>query len=171
LPPLTPAKHDALFRALEQGHLTESQYALERARSLFALQRVRDEFRHVAAANPHSATFILRDLLARTRFLSGAERSQAKSILSRPDGASPFLGEPPWDFDAEPAKVCEGGRPLCFHWDDNSTNRDSPPVTDTRPGNASPTRSTARSKSSTTSGTPRLERWATASLSTTARRR
>src|SRR4029453_2986359 len=40
LPPLTPAKHDALFRALKQGHLTESQYALERARSIFALQRV-----------------------------------------------------------------------------------------------------------------------------------
>ena len=138
LPPLTPAKHDALFRALEQGHLTESQYALERARSLFALQRVRDEFGHVAVANPHSATFILRDLLARTRFLSGAERSQAKSILSRPDGASTFLGEPTWDFDAEPAKVCEGGRPLCFHWDDNATNRDSPPVTDTSPSNAIP---------------------------------
>jgi hypothetical protein len=34
--------------------------------------------------------------------------------------------------------VCEGGRPLCFHWDDNSTNRDSPPVTDTSPHNAIP---------------------------------
>ena len=36
LPPLTPSKHDALYRALAHGKLTEPQYALERARSLFA---------------------------------------------------------------------------------------------------------------------------------------
>ena len=103
LPPLTPAKHDALSRALEQGRLTESQYALERARSLFALGRVRAEFGHVAPANPHAATFILRDLLARTRSLSGSEHAEAKAILSRPDGAPTFLYEPAWEFDALPA--------------------------------------------------------------------
>src|SRR6185436_11632275 len=90
LPPLTPAKHDALTRALDQGRLTESQYALARARSLFTLSRVR------------------------------SERAEAKAILSRPDGAPAFLGEPNWDFDADPRRDCEGGRPLCFHWDDNT---------------------------------------------------
>ncbi len=139
LPPLTPAKHDALSRALEQGRLTESQYALERARSLFTLGRVRAEFGHVAAANPHAATFILRDLLARTRFLSGSEHAEARAILSRPDGAPTFVGEPSWDFDAVPTSFCEGGgRPLCFHWDDNPTNRDSPPAADTNPANGIP---------------------------------
>src|SRR4029453_163417 len=127
LPPLTPAKHDALSRALQQGQLTEPQYALERARSLFTLDRVRAEFGHVARANPHAATFILRDLLARTRFLSGDERTEAKAILSRPDGPPTFFGEPNWDFDADPQSYCEGGRPLCFHWDANPVNRDSPP--------------------------------------------
>jgi hypothetical protein len=139
LPPLTPAKHDALSRALEQGRLTESQYALERARSLFTLGRVRAEFGHVAAANPHAATYILRDLLARTRFLSGSEHAEARAILSRPDGAPTFVGEPSWDFDAVPTSFCEGGgRPLCFHWDDNPTNRDSPPPADTNPANGIP---------------------------------
>ena len=95
-PPLTPAKHDALSRALEQGRLTESQYALERARSLFALGRVRAEFGHVARANPHAATFILRDLVARTRLLSSSERAEARAILSRPDGVATFPGEPAW---------------------------------------------------------------------------
>jgi hypothetical protein len=137
-PPLTPSKHDALYRALAQGRLTESQYALERARSLFALDRVRTEFGDVARANPHAATFILRDLVVRARFLSGGERAEARSILARPDGAPTFNGEPTWDFDAVPTAVCEGGRPLCFHWDDNAANRDSPPATDTTPANGIP---------------------------------
>jgi hypothetical protein len=138
LPPLTPVEHDALSRALQQGRLTESQYALERARALFALGRVRSEFGHVARANPHAATFILRDLVARTRFLSGSERTQAKAILSRPDGIPTFFGEPAWDFDADPKRQCEVIRPLCFHWDDNTTNRDSPPPADTNPANGIP---------------------------------
>jgi hypothetical protein len=138
LPPLTPVEHDALSRALQQGRLTASQYALERARALFALGRVRSEFGHVARANPHAATFILRDLVARTRFLSGSERTQAKAILSRPDGIPTFFGEPAWDFDADPKRQCEVTRPLCFHWDDNTTNRDSPPPADTNPANGIP---------------------------------
>jgi hypothetical protein len=138
LPPLTPAKHDALSRALEQGRLTKSEYALQRARSLFTLRRVRAEFGHVARPNPHAATFILRDLLARTRFLSGADRAEAKAILSRPDGAPTFIGEPNWEFDAVPTQFCEGGRPLCFHWDANPSNRDAPPSTDTNPANGFP---------------------------------
>lgn len=138
LPPLTPVRHDALSRALQQGRLTQSEYALERARSLFALGRVRSEFGRVARPNPRAATFILRDLLARTRFLSGTERAEARAILSRPDGAPTFPGEPSWDFDAQPTQVCEGGRPLCFHWDDNPLNADAPPLDDTNPANGIP---------------------------------
>ena len=114
LPPLTPAKHDALSRALEQGRLTESQYALERARSLFTLGRVRAEFGHVAPANPHAATFILRDLLARTRFLSGSEHAEAKAILSRPDGAPTFLGEPSLGLRRGPHELLRGRRPAAL---------------------------------------------------------
>jgi len=138
LPPLTPSKHDALYRALAHGKLSEPQYALQRARSLFALERVRTEWGHVARADPHAATFILRDLVVRTRFLSGTERAEARSILARPDGASSFNGEPTWEFDAIPRVVCEGGRPLCFHWDDNASNRDSPPPADSNPANGIP---------------------------------
>src|SRR5262245_1704705 len=138
LPPLSPAKHDALTRALQQGHLTESQYALERARSLFTLGRVRSEFGHVARANPHAATFILRDLLARTRFLAGSERAEPNAILSRPDGVPTFVGEPSWDFDADPQRQCEVSRPVCFHWDANMSNPDSPPPVDANPADGIP---------------------------------
>jgi hypothetical protein len=138
LPPLTPVPHDALSRALARGNLTEPQYALERARSIFKLRHVRNEFGHVVRVNPHAATYVLRDLVIRARYLTGAERSQARGILARPDGAPTFTGEPTWDFDALPHAVCEGGRPLCFHWDDNSTNRDSPPAVDTSPANGTP---------------------------------
>jgi hypothetical protein len=130
LPPPTPVADDALTRALANGTLTESQYTLERARSLFALGRVRAEFGDVSRADPRDATLILRDLLVSARFLSGSERAEAKAILARPDGAPTFNGEPSWDFDAIPASLCEGGRPLCFHWDENPTNSDAPPGAD-----------------------------------------
>jgi hypothetical protein len=130
LPPLTPVEHDALSRALAQGQLSQPQYALERAKSLFSLEGVRDEFGHVKRADPHAATYILRDLVVRERLLQGPERAEARAILARPDGAPTFDGEPSWDFDAQPRAVCEGGRPLCFHWDDNFSNRDAPPATD-----------------------------------------
>src|SRR3954462_4378638 len=60
LPALTPAKHDALYKALVHGRLSEPEYALARAESLFALNRVRDRFGHVTRPNPRSATPILR---------------------------------------------------------------------------------------------------------------
>jgi hypothetical protein len=138
LPRLTPSKHDALYRARVHGRLSGPEYALERARSLFDLEAVRARFGEVARADPRAATPILRDLIVRMRFLSGADRAEAKAILSRPDGAPSFPGEPTWEFDAVPRSVCEGGRPLCFHWDDNASNRDSPPATDTTPSNGIP---------------------------------
>jgi hypothetical protein len=130
LPPLTPAKHDALYKALVHGRLSEPEYALARARSLFALGQVRAQFGHVARPDPHAATLILRDLVVRAHALSGRERTEARGLLARPDGVPAFNGEPTWDFDAEPRSDCPGGRPLCFHWDDNFSNRDAPPAAD-----------------------------------------
>ena len=46
LPTLAAGADDALFRALAEGRLSEAQYALERARSLFQLARVRRELFH-----------------------------------------------------------------------------------------------------------------------------
>ena len=130
LPALTPAKHDSLYKALAHGRLSEPEYALARAHSLFALNEVRDEFGHVARPDPRAATLILRDLVVRAHALPSTERTEARAILARPDGVRTFDGEPTWEFDAQPRSVCEGGRPLCFHWDDNASNSDAPPPLD-----------------------------------------
>ena len=50
LPAPVPVADDALTAALETGELTEAEYALERARSLFQLARVRREYGYVARA-------------------------------------------------------------------------------------------------------------------------
>jgi hypothetical protein len=74
-PPLTPGPPDALTGALESGRLSEARYALERARSLFAIDEVRKEFGQVAAPSPHDATPLLRDLAARRDLLRGEDRA------------------------------------------------------------------------------------------------
>ena len=85
---------DALTRALAAGHLTAAQYALERARSLFALRQVRARYGDVARPGPHAATPILRDLARRVEGLSGRERKIAEAILARPsDRAGDRFGD------------------------------------------------------------------------------
>jgi hypothetical protein len=111
LPPLTPVAHDALTRALERGELTEAQYALERARSLFSIGAVRREFGHVLRPNPRAATPILRDLAARYGFLRSTDRAQATAILARPSANQHW---------------CDPTRPLCFHWLASGPNATSP---------------------------------------------
>ena len=128
-PALTPVAHDALTRALERGRLTEARYSLERARSLFALDRVRRQYGQVRAASPREATAILRDLAARLRLLSGKDRADASAILARPtDSADPY--EQHYRANAILAEACDATRPLCVHWDERATNRDSPPGAD-----------------------------------------
>jgi len=128
-PALTPVAHDALTRALERDELTEARYALERARSLFALGAVRREFGQVAKPSLRDATPILRDLAARLPDLSGADRASARAILSRP--TDNFYGdEHHYRSNAIVATMCGTTRPLCFHWDERATNRDSPPGAD-----------------------------------------
>jgi hypothetical protein len=101
LPALTPVAHDALTRALERGELTEAQYALERARSLFRLGAVRREFGAVSRPGPRDGTPILRDLAIRYRFLRSTDRARATAILARPNANQTW---------------CDPDRPLCFHW-------------------------------------------------------
>jgi hypothetical protein len=110
-PALTPVVPDALTRALERGELTEAQYALERARSLFTLGAVRREFGHVSRPNPRAATPILRDLAIRYRFLRSTDRAQATAILARPSAKENW---------------CDPARPLCFHWATSGPNAASP---------------------------------------------
>jgi hypothetical protein len=110
-PPLTPGPPDALTRALESGRLSEARYALERARSLFAIDEVRKEFGRVAAPSPHDATPLLRDLAARSDLLRGEDRARAQTILARPSAD---------DF------TCDPGRSLCFHWRTSGGHATSP---------------------------------------------
>jgi hypothetical protein len=129
LPPLTPVAHDALTRALERGELTEAQYALERARSLFSLGTVRRELGDVARPGPREATAILRDLAARLPDLSGGDRSSARAILSRPTDSF-YFDEHHYRPNAILAKDCDATRQLCVHWDERAANPDSPPGAD-----------------------------------------
>jgi hypothetical protein len=128
-PPLTPVAHDALTRALERGSLTEARYSLQRARSLFRLGTVRREFGQVAAPSPRDATPILRDLAARLPDLSAADRASARAILSRPTDNF-YRDEHHYRSSAMVATACDATRPLCVHWDERASNRDSPPGAD-----------------------------------------
>ncbi len=131
-PPLTSVAHDALTRGLERGSLTEARYSLQRARSLFALGAVRRKFGQVAKPSLRDATPILRDLAARLRYLSGADRALARAILSRPtDNLSG--DEHHYRSNAIVATACDATRPLCFHWDERASHRDSPPGADGNP--------------------------------------
>lgn len=115
LPALTPVRPDALTQALATSRLSEAEYALERARSLFHLGKVRGEFGQVARPLGREATLVLRDLAVRLRFLSGAERAQAERILARPDdGDVPIEGT---GWTAPPAnQQTECDPNVCVHW-------------------------------------------------------
>jgi len=132
LPALAPAENDALTRALADGSLTEAEYALERARSLFRLGSVRREFGEVARPRGRDATLVLRDLALRARELSGEERAQAERLLARPtDGDGP-RGDPQgfgYRFPDEATSVC--GADMCFHWVERTS--DKPPGSDNNP--------------------------------------
>lgn len=84
LPDVVPVEPDALTEALEQGQLSQAEYTLHRARSVFVLGEVRDEFGDVERADAHAATLILRDLALRTESLSSEDKALAVDILERP---------------------------------------------------------------------------------------
>jgi hypothetical protein len=139
LPTLASAADDALSRALAEGRLSEAQYALERARSLFQLPRVRREFGDVERPARRDATLLLRDLAARKRELAGPEREVAEALLARPDdGVVPigtgWNGVP--EAAASPACSLLPGIDLCVHWVD--TGPDAPSPADVSPANGVP---------------------------------
>jgi hypothetical protein len=131
-PPPAPVADDALAEALETGELTEAEYALERARSLFQLGRVRREFGDVARPAPRDATLILRDLAFRVRELTGADRKVARAILARPTDGD----VPDWTHAYSTISEFTCGATMCFHWVE--TTVDAPDLTDTTPANFIP---------------------------------
>jgi hypothetical protein len=134
LPALAAAPDDALTEALETGELSEAEYALERAASVFELPEARKEFGDVDRAGRHDVTLYLRDLALRLDDLAGAERRQAKRILARPPGG---MDQVPigsgWTNTASifsPACSAIPGVELCVHWVDVPGDSDAPDPTD-----------------------------------------
>jgi hypothetical protein len=118
LPPLAPTEDDALTHALERGELTEAEYALERARSLFRLGAVRSEFGDVERVDSREATLVLRDLAVRLRALSATERTEGRTLLARPGGGGVDASS---TVPADVAPMCDEN--VCVHW--ASGERDS----------------------------------------------
>jgi hypothetical protein len=136
LPAPVSVADDALAAALESGELTEAQYALERARSIFHLARVRREFGDVAQPAAEDATMILRDLATRVQELAGADRKAAERLLARPtmnSGGVP-IGNGWTVAEATNSPLC--GANVCVHWVE--TSADAPSSTDDDPFNGFP---------------------------------
>ena len=126
-PPPVPLADD-LTAALETGEITEAQYALERARSIFQLARVRREFGDVERPGPRDATLILRDLALRADELTGPERALAEAILARPtDGFVP-AGTHAYSTSATSFRC---GPDMCFHWVTTTSDQSTPEWVDT----------------------------------------
>ena len=127
LPPLVRGPGDALTRSLRTGTLTPSEYALERARTLFGLKEVRHRFGQVARPHPRSATLLLRDLALRLNQLNKDDRAAAHGLLARP--TDPLSGG---QFDvvySSPA-VDTCSEHMCFHWVEDVGDADAPPPAD-----------------------------------------
>ncbi|HXV58730.1 MAG TPA: MXAN_6640 family putative metalloprotease [Gaiellaceae bacterium] len=129
LPPLAPGPGDALTRALASGELTEAEYALERARSLFQLARTRRAFGDVDRPGGRDATLALRDLLLRKDELTGSDRKLAAALLARPDEGGVPIGNGWTSEEAADSPAC--GLNVCVHWVDEPGDPDAPfPVDD-----------------------------------------
>ena len=132
LPKLTPAPDDALSRALQTGTVSDAEYALERALSLFAPRPVIRRFGDVTPPAPRAATALLRDLALRRDQLGPDDRATADALLARPTDNK---ANDPVDIKYGDAKVARTCTPdLCVHYvtsgrhavdpsDANSNNR------------------------------------------------
>jgi hypothetical protein len=106
--------NDALTRALRSERLTPAKYALARARTLFHLGAVRNQYGDVDRPGPRDATMILRDLALAKRELSGSERKQADTLLARPSQGSADPQDDGWQNGAAEKIACTTN--FCFHW-------------------------------------------------------
>jgi hypothetical protein len=120
---------DSLDRALSAGTLTEAEYALQRALSLFRLGEVRARFGDVARPHPRDATLILRDLAVRLDELAGSERARARDLLARPDdGTDPTEHHYAPDVVASDQYFSSCTDRFCLRW--VGTSADAPPPLD-----------------------------------------
>ncbi|MFN8233703.1 MAG: MXAN_6640 family putative metalloprotease [Actinomycetota bacterium] len=111
-PALVPTRNDALRRALDDGALTEAEYALARARSLFHPEASAARYGDVTAPRRLDATLVLRDLAIRQRALHGAKLERARAILGRPTEGN---DDPSDDGYSVPAlNTC--GQHACVTW-------------------------------------------------------
>jgi hypothetical protein len=111
---------DALTRALRSDRVTPAQYALGRARSLFRLGAVRNQYGDVDRPDPRDTSMILRDLALAYRDLSGADRERADVILARPsEGSGDEFGDG-WQNGLQESVACSTN--FCFHWVSQSTD-------------------------------------------------
>ena len=137
LPRLTPARHDGLTRALANGSITQAQYALERALSLFHPGLVEARFGRVETPDPHDATMILRDLRIRKDALSGSELRQANSLFARPnDNHNDGPGAVKWTNAARATATLYCSTNVCIHW--VTISNDAPPLDDVAPADGVP---------------------------------
>ncbi|CAN5585970.1 hypothetical protein BH20ACT23_BH20ACT23_21140 [soil metagenome] len=114
LPKLTPAPDDALSRALDTGAVSDAEYALERALSLFAPRPVTRRFGEVAPPAPRAATALLRDLALRRDQLGPDGRATADALLTRPTDNKT---NDPVDVKYGDGKVGRSCTPdLCVHY-------------------------------------------------------
>lgn len=114
LPELAPAPDDALTRAHHAGTVSDAEYALERALSLFARRPVIRRFGDVAPPAPRAATALLRDLALRRDQLGPDDRATADALLARPTDNKT---NDPVDVkygDAKVGRTCIPG--LCVHY-------------------------------------------------------
>ena len=95
-PAPTQQTPDALTRALRADRLSGSEYALERARSLFHLESVREDYGHVARPGPRASRaahprFIgeLEGRIARPRDSSGPSDGRCERPATRRYGPTP----------------------------------------------------------------------------------
>ncbi|MGH2752643.1 MAG: MXAN_6640 family putative metalloprotease [Actinomycetota bacterium] len=88
LPPLAPSPDDALTRALDAGAVTEAEYSLDRALTLFTPPPVTRSFGYIAEPTARSATALFRDLAFRRDDLRAADRATADGLLTRPTDGS-----------------------------------------------------------------------------------
>jgi hypothetical protein len=124
LPGLVRTRHDALRRALDGGELSEAEYALARARSLFHARASRVRFGDVVAPGRLDATLVLRDLAIRLRELRGAKLARARTLLARPTEGSADPMDDGYSVPAEEA--CSTN--VCLTW--VGSTRDAPDLTD-----------------------------------------
>lgn len=119
MPALARDRRDALTRALDRGKLSEAEYALERARSLFVPEQVRARYGRIARPDPRGATMILRDLAIRQSELEADDLAAARAILARPTSRRSVNAYRTGTTEHR----CSG--PICVHW--ATSGSDSPP--------------------------------------------